>query len=182
MDNTINTQILTQMKQTLVILIILIALGGCKNDNRFQLSSDIYILDKEKPVKSLAELKSKLEGRPFFIDRWASWCSPCVEEFKHSGELYEFLKNNGIEMVYLNSDSDLEENTWFDFIKKHNLKGNHLRLDSALKADLIEKQIFIPMIPQYLLFNEQGDLVTNKALKPSSKESLYNQIRLGISK
>lgn len=170
------------MRQILIILIILFAAISCKNDDRFQLSSDIYVLDMGQSIKSLDELKNKLNGKPFFIDRWATWCSPCIEEFKYSNELYEFLEANEIQMVYLNSDTELKENEWFEFIKKYNLKGNHVRLDSVLKADLIEKKVFIPMIPQYMLFNGQGELVTNKAMKPSSKEKLYNQIMEGINK
>ena len=50
--------------------------------------------------------------------------------------LHEFLKSNKIEIVYLNSDSELEQSKWFEFITSHNLRGYHLRLNSILKEDL----------------------------------------------
>ena len=78
--------------------------------------------------------------------------------------------------MYLNSDTDLDEEKWIDFIIDYNLKGNHLRLDSTLKVDLINKGIFIPMIPQYMIVNEKGEVVSNKALRPSNGKKLYEQI------
>jgi len=151
-------------------------------DSNFELAPDIYILDKVNPIESFEDLTNKLQGKPIYIDRWASWCTPCIEEFKHNKALHNFLKDNNIEIVYLNSDTELDEEKWFDFITDHNLKGNHLRLDSILKADLIDKGIFIPMIPQYMIVNEKGKVLTNKALRPSTDQELYDQIDSLINK
>jgi hypothetical protein len=77
----------------------------------------------------------------------------------------------------LNSDKDLENEKWFEFIKSHNLKGYHLRLNDELKEDLIKRNIFIPMIPQYMIINKEGIVVNNKALKPSDGVNLFNQLK-----
>lgn len=164
------------MKNKLLLFSILIALASCTSHKDFELATDIYILDKDLPIESFQDLSNKLQGKSIYIDRWATWCSPCIEEFKHNEALHHFLQDHDIEMVYLNSDTDLDEEEWFDFIMDHNLKGNHLRLNNTLKADLIDKGIFIPMIPQYLIVNEKGEVLTNKALRPSSGEKLYEQI------
>ncbi len=164
------------MKNKLLLFSILITLVSCTSNKNFELAPDIYILDKDNPIESFKDLTNKLQGKPIYIDRWATWCTPCIEEFKHNEALHNFLQNNKIEIVYLNSDTDLDEEKWFDFIIDHNLKGNHLRLDSILKADLIDKGIFIPMIPQYMIVNEKGKVVTNKALRPSTGKKLYEQL------
>jgi thiol-disulfide isomerase/thioredoxin len=164
------------MKNKLLLFSILITLVSCTSNKNFELAQDIYILDKDNPIESFKDLNNKLQGKPIYIDRWATWCTPCIEEFKHNEALHNFLQNNKIEIVYLNSDTDLDEEKWFDFIIDHNLKGNHLRLDSILKADLIDKGIFIPMIPQYMIVNEKGKVVTNKALRPSTGKKLYEQL------
>lgn len=164
------------MKNKLLLFSILITLVSCTSNKKFELAPDIYILDKVNPIESFKDLTNKLQGKPIYIDRWATWCTPCIEEFKYNEALHNFLKDNKIEIVYLNSDTDLDEEKWFDFIIDHNLKGNHLRLDSILKADLIDKGIFIPMIPQYMIVNEKGEVVTNKALRPSTGKKLYDQL------
>ncbi len=164
------------MKNKLFLLGILITIFSCKDNRTFELAPDIYILDKEYPVDSFENLTNMLSGKAIYIDRWATWCTPCIEEFKHNEVLHNYLQDNNIEIVYLNSDTDLDEKRWFDFIIEHHLEGKHLRLDSVLKADLIDKGIFIPMIPQYIIVDEKGKVVTNKALRPSSGKELYAQL------
>ena len=164
------------MKYKLLFISFFITIGSCTSNKNYELAQNIYILDKNDPILSFEELTNRFQGKPIYIDRWASWCSPCIEEFKHNEALHKFLDGNKIEIVYLNSDTDLDETEWLDFIIDHNLKGNHLRLDSILKADLIDKGIFIPMIPQYLIINEEGLVVTNKANRPSDGMKLYNQL------
>jgi thiol-disulfide isomerase/thioredoxin len=165
------------MNNKLLVLSILITLSCCKNNKSFELAPDIFILDKDDPIESFNDLTNRLHGKPIYIDRWATWCSPCLKEFTHSEALHDFLQDNKIEIVYLNSDTDLNEEEWFNFIIDHNLKGKHLRLDSILKADLVDKGIFIPMIPQYLIVGEEGEIIENSALRPSSGENLYDQLK-----
>lgn len=164
------------MKCKLLFISIVLAIASCTSNRNYELAPDIFILDKNEPILSFEDLTNRFRGKPIYVDRWASWCSPCIEEFKHNKDLHKFLDDNRIEIVYLNSDTDLNETDWFDFIIEHNLKGNHLRLDSILKADLMDKDIFIPMIPQYLIINKKGLVVTNKANRPSDSIKLYNQL------
>ena len=35
---------------------------------------------------------------------------------------------------------------------------------------------YIPMIPQYMIVNKKGEVVTNKALRPSTGKKLYKQL------
>ena len=35
---------------------------------------------------------------------------------------------------------------------------------------------YIPMIPQYMIVNKKGEVVTNKALRPSTGKQLYKQL------
>ncbi|MDX2414274.1 MAG: thioredoxin-like domain-containing protein [Bacteroidales bacterium] len=165
------------MNNKLFVLSFLITLSCCKSNSSFELAPDIFILDKDDPIESFSDLTNRLQGKPIYIDRWATWCSPCLDEFTHSEVLHDFLLDNKIEIVYLNSDTDLDEEEWFNFIIDHNLKGKHLRLDSILKADLVDKGIFIPMVPQYMIVGEDGEIIENSALRPSSGEDLYNQLK-----
>jgi hypothetical protein len=46
-----------------------------------------------------------------------------------------------------------------------------------LKEDLIKHEVFIPMIPQYMIIKKEGIVIDNKALKPSDGEILFNQLK-----
>ena len=66
---------------------------------KWKLPKGTYILDKEKPIDTFEELTQNLSGKAFFIDCWATWCSPCIEQFQYGESLKEFLKMNGIEIL-----------------------------------------------------------------------------------
>jgi thiol-disulfide isomerase/thioredoxin len=175
--------------RNIILILIAVFLFSCSNNkrpdqkiSRWELAPDIYILDKNKPVETFSELTGFFKGKALFIDRWASWCSPCIEEFNYIDSLHQFLNNNKIEMLYLNSDQEIQDSAFYQFIISHKLSGNHLRLNDSLKKDLIRKQIFIPRIPQYLIINQNGIVVENNALRPSNGQKLYDQIKSKINK
>jgi thiol-disulfide isomerase/thioredoxin len=167
----------------LILLLTISALCSCcihkrgQVINRFELAPDIFIIDKGMPIKSIAELINFFKDKTVYIDRWATWCSPCLEEFKYKDSLYKFLNANKIEIVYLNSDSDIQDSVLFQFIISHNLRGYHLRLNDSLKKDLTVKKIFIPRIPQYMIIDNKGNVVENNALRPSKGDTLYLQLK-----
>ncbi len=150
-------------------------------DNKWNLPEETYILDKKEAVNSFDELVQKLSGKPFLIDCWATWCSPCLEEFKHNKELKTFLKSKNMEIVYFNFDQSIDESKWLNTIKKHELKGYHLRLNNSFSSDLA-KIGFSGSLPAYMIVDSNGEVVEKNAFRPSQKEKLYNQIENGIKK
>lgn len=167
------------MIKLLLSLVLMIGLTSFKDNDKigWELAPGIYILDKQAPIKSLDELTSLLKGKQIYVDRWATWCSPCLEQFNYNDTLHQFLDKNDILLVYLNSDKDLKEKKWYNFIKSHHLKGYHLKLTDELKLDLVNRKIFIPMIPQYMIINKEGIVIDNKALKPGDGEMLFDQLK-----
>lgn len=171
------------MKYTSIVLIISIICFSCTSKkakteiSAFELTPGILLLDKDKPVNSLNDLARFFSGKTVYIDRWATWCSPCIEEFKYEDSLHKLLKDNSIEMVYLNSDSEIQDSVLFNFIISHNLKGYHLRLNDSLKMDLSNAKIFYPVIPQFMIMNKEGIIVENRAFRPSNGDSLFIQLK-----
>lgn len=176
------------MRNVILILIATMVCIYCTNKNgtheirSWTLAPGIYILDKDKPVNSLSELSGFFRYKTVYIDRWATWCSPCAEEFKYSDSLHRFLNENKIELVYLNSDKDIKDSVLYRFILSHNLTGFHLRLNDSLKKDLTERKIFIPLIPQFMIMDKSGKIAENSALRPSNGDSLYAQLKKYIFK
>lgn len=169
-------RILGYMNKALFILGIFVAVHGCTDPHYNEVHPGIFVLDQKQAIETFDELVQRMEGKPFYLDRWASWCSPCIEEFTYGEPLHAFLEDNQIEMVYLNSEGDLDNREWIDFMVEHKLKGYHLSLDSALKADMSKRLIFIPIIPQYLIVGKDGTILEKDAARPSAGEELYKQI------
>ena len=176
------------MRNVILFLVVTTVCSCCTDKSgtheikSWKLGPGIYILDKEKSVNSLAELSVFFKDKTVYIDRWATWCSPCIEEFKYGDSLHKFLNDNKIELVYLNSDKDIKDSFLYQFILSHNLKGYHLRLNDSLKKDLTEQKIFIPIIPQFMIMDKTGRIAENSALRPSSGDTLFIQLKKYINK
>src|SRR5699024_11111730 len=79
-----------------------------------------------KNISTMKELLEKLEGNKYYVDVWATWCGPCIEEFKHNKELNALLKSKGYKKLYLSIDKPEVENKWRQDIKYYDLKGLHM--------------------------------------------------------
>lgn len=141
----------------------------------------LNIINRDNPINIFADLAKKFSGKPFFIDCWATWCLPCLKEFKYKTELEEFLKSQDIEMVYINFDEKENEPQWLSFIEKHGLGGNHFQANKAFVQNFSELG-FSNMLPTYMIVDEQGNIVEKAAYRPSEKDKLFEQIKNKLKK
>ncbi len=171
---------------TLIALVITVFLGlggmGMSNDTVDNIPEGVVFIDENHPIESFEELTEYFKGKAFFIDNWAPWCSPCIQEFDYAGPLHEFLNENNIELVYLNSDRNLEKEKWIQIIEQHKLTGYHLKESWELKYDMKEKGIDSQRLPQYLLVDSEGQVLEKNTLRPSAGSKLFDQIesQLGL--
>jgi thiol-disulfide isomerase/thioredoxin len=125
-------------------------------------SPEIAALDTNNRLVSLKEFKGKI----IYVDIWASWCGPCLQEFPYSKVLAEKLKDK-IVFVYLNIDDT--EQAWRSVIKAKQLKGLHLRADSKMSRE-IRNMLDISAIPRYVLIDKNGILLSADAKRPREVE------------
>lgn len=137
----------------------------------------VFIKNPEK-INTLKELINLYNGQNIFIDVWATWCGPCIEEFKHSKILYSFLKKHDIKLVYLSFDENRTMKKWPEMIKYYNLEGDHIRNNDKLHKDLLKEFGSENIsIPWYMIVNKKGEVVERHAKRPSDKDELYNQLQ-----
>lgn len=150
-------------------------------EKKWTLPAGTYILDRKQKITTFDELASMFPNKAFFVDCYATWCSPCIEEFKYKKELTEFLNKNNIELVYISFDRNLGDAKWLNFIKKHKLTGYHMRANENFNKDFSQKAKFNGQLPTYLIVDKRGNIVETNAYRPSNKEELFIQLKQNLN-
>lgn len=109
-----------------------------------------------------------LKGKIVYVDVWATWCGPCVAEIPFSKKLQEELKNDD-RIQFLNVSIDTQRSAWEQFLEKDKAwKGHHIILDPE-KNIAFSRAYKLFGVPDYILIDQRGNIVTVKAPRPSDK-------------
>lgn len=137
--------------------------------------SEAIAFIENQEYTSFNDLMHDLKGDKYYVDVWATWCAPCKQEFKHNKQLEALLKEKGYDKLYISLDRDDRAKKWQQDIKYFDLFGKHLRASQAFFEDFEQAHSIYKgyvAIPQYLIINEKGELVTNNAPRPSQLDAL----------
>ena len=131
------------------IYFFLLLLIGCKAtcDSKPEVIklNDIELSDlKSQPID-----QSQLKGKIVFVNFWATWCRPCIEEMPTILKLQEMLKGENIEFFFA-SDEELERIE--AFAAKRGMNANFVRVDNP-------ESLGIQALPTTYVFDAKGDLV-----------------------
>lgn len=127
-------------------------------------SKDFSLLDVSGNKFNLSDLKGKL----IYVDVWATWCGPCIEQMQYSKKLArKYADNKNLTFLYVSVDSDIA--AWKKFLKKNpTLKGVHGNQpwieNNPADIRLLYK---INGVPAYLLIDRDGSIIDVNALHPS---------------
>jgi len=114
-------------------------------------------------------------GKVIYLDVWASWCGPCIGQMPAAAALKEkFTPEEMEQIVFLYISIDDHETRWKGAIDKHKIKGKHLHSPGGWNSAVTQK-FGIRSIPHFMLFNKNGELVNEKAKRPSDA-TLYDDI------
>ncbi|MEH0153340.1 TlpA disulfide reductase family protein [Limibacter armeniacum] len=111
---------------------------------------------------SLADLKGKL----VYVDMWATWCAPCRYQIPHLEALEKEME--GKDIVFVSISVDKEKAKWEKFLQQKKLHG--IQLHTAGFDNELAKGYNISSIPRFMLFDQEGKVVTVDAPRPSSTE------------
>lgn len=109
-----------------------------------------------------------LMGKVTYLDFWASWCAPCIMEFKHLPYLKEKVDLEKIQFLYISIDED--EESWRKAVEKHQLSGVHLWAKGFQHE--VPKLYQVRGIPKYFILDADNIILDDNPPRPSTGEIL----------
>jgi thiol-disulfide isomerase/thioredoxin len=131
--------------------------------------------------KSLDSFK----GKYIYIDVWATWCRPCIQQIPFLNSLEKEYHRKNIAFVSISTDEtrrsggswDAAENKWRKFVKDKQLTGTQLWAGQDYN---FQKAYEINSIPRFILIDPLGNIVTANAPRPSEPRLKQLFTSLGI--
>ncbi|TXH23012.1 MAG: TlpA family protein disulfide reductase [Chitinophagaceae bacterium] len=116
---------------------------------------------------------SNFKGKNIYIDLWASWCIPCIQEIPNLHQLEEEYKDKNI--VFLSISIDEDKTAWQNKMKELKLEGHQLETG----ASGFEKMMNVQGIPHFILYDSDGKLLHYKAPRPGTQEirNIFNSLK-----
>jgi thiol-disulfide isomerase/thioredoxin len=115
------------------------------------------------------------KGKVIYVDFWASWCGPCIQEMPHAKTLQQQL--TGKEVVFVNVSIDTQATKWKKSMQQLELqtagKHNYLMDSKSPLGSFLQ----LPPIPKYVLIDKKGNVFALDAKRPSDK-LLLDDIKL----
>lgn len=117
------------------------------------------------------------KGQYIYIDIWATWCRPCVNEIPNVKALEE--KYHGKNIVFVSISIDEDKNAWKAKVEKEKMTGVQLLAGSEQNSFM--EGYNMKGIPRFILIDPDGKIVSADAPRPSESkatEALFNSLDL----
>lgn len=129
----------------------------------FKKGSPAYNFAYEDQTGKKIALKD-LRGKVVMVDVWATWCGPCKVEIPHLKKLEEEMKGKNVEFVSISVDVEKDKEKWKNMVTDQQLGGTQL---FASGWSDIAKYYNITGIPRFLVFDQEGKIISADAPRPS---------------
>ena len=169
-EKTPKTRSMVFLSMTMMFLLILgigiIILLQTKDDSMNLTGQAILGKGAEAPDFSLPDLNGKMvrladqKGKVVFLNIWATWCPPCVEEMPSMEKLYQQLKGEDFEILAVSLDKNGAEAV-LPFMKKHKLNFTAL-IDTE---ETLKYKYQTTGVPETFIIDQNG-IIVEKVIGP----------------
>lgn len=133
-----------------LILFILTSCSGGSKDQNVSINTSEGDIEKVK-LNELDDQEIDLDqfkGKTVFINFWATWCKPCLQEMPSIERAQAQLKNENVVFLLASNEEVDQIET---FIKKHSYTFHYVHLQNM-------EELNIQALPTTYIFNTEGKL------------------------
>ncbi|WP_316838293.1 TlpA disulfide reductase family protein [Pedobacter nutrimenti] len=104
----------------------------------------------------------------YFVDFWASWCKPCIEDYPYLKKAQDQLKKESIKFISISIDDKGSRKTWLKTLEKlgAHKHANQFMLENAKESPLTHF-FRINRIPRYIVIDHTGNILNEDFFGPS---------------
>ncbi len=141
-----------------------------------QLSRNISLnhINEEVTEGFINELIKRHPNKVLYIDFWATWCAPCMQELPYAEQIKTMFDKKDVVFVYLANRSG--ETVWKKTIEERDIQGDHYLLTEPQYSNM-SKTFEFSGIPHYVLIDKNGNIISKDAPRPSSGDVIINSIK-----
>lgn len=110
-----------------------------------------------------------LKGKLVYIDVWATWCVPCLQEIPSLKQLADDYNGKDVAFVSMSIDPKKDFNKWENMVKEKELKGIQIFADKDWSSEFV-RNYNINGIPRFILVDKEGNILNADAPRPSNPE------------
>lgn len=122
---------------------------------------DLELTDVAGNAKKLSDFKGKL----IYIDLWATWCGPCLQEAPFFEKVSR--KYVGKDIVFVPISTDRTREPWLAFLQEHKKE-----LEQFHSTDLAMRDGWLLYgIPRFILIDKDFNIINAFAPRPSETET-----------
>ncbi len=137
-----------------LLLVFALYLGSFTACNRGGNSSGAQMLPSAQLINATGDAidLSSFKGKKVFVNLWATWCPPCVEEMPSIQQLYNQTQNSNTEFVMISLDKS------FNIAQQWAQKKNY-SLPLYFPSGDLPELFQVSGIPTTFIFDEEGKLI-----------------------
>lgn len=109
-----------------------------------------------------------LKGKVLYIDIWATWCRPCLQQLPAMKELEEKYRDTDVQFVSISVDSERDKGKWEKMVHGQEMKGVQLFAGSSQE---FSRDYKITTIPRFVIIGKDGELLNFDAPRPMDYET-----------
>ncbi|MET2984955.1 TlpA family protein disulfide reductase [Aureibaculum conchae] len=140
---------------------------------------------KPSPTFNYPDTKGKLisledfKGKYVYVDVWATWCGPCIQEIPSLKKLHKEYEDKNLAIVSMSIDKMKDKEKWEKMVADKNLTGNQIMVDKEWESDFV-RGYGITAIPRFILIGPDGNIINNNAPRPSDPalRKLFSELKI----
>lgn len=164
------------MRKTLFISLLFFVFIQCKKDEKIEVGTvtertpeEMAAIKNYAPTFTLNSIEgnnislSDMKGKYLFVDIWATWCRPCLQQLPAMKELEEKYHGQNIEFVSISVDKDADKEKWAKMVQDKGMSGIQL---FAGKQTTFNSDYKISTIPKFLIIGKEGEIINENPPRP----------------